>query len=106
QVVWIDVFKPDKDATHAGSRRFFNKVWNLVAKRVDLDRKTKFVEFGCFQIDQAIKQNFPVTVAREIIIRDEETLNALGMVLAHNFFEVIRRAKPALAPLHVDDRAE
>src|SRR5262249_22090113 len=31
---------------------------------------------------------------------------ALGVVLAHDLFEVVRRSKATLAALHVDDRAE
>ena len=45
-------------------------------------------------------------VAGEIVVGDEEPLDALGVVEAHDPLQIVGRAEPALAPLHVDDGAE
>src|SRR3954452_11727148 len=39
QVIGINVFQPDKDAAHPRGGRLFDKVWNPMAQRVDLDRE-------------------------------------------------------------------
>jgi hypothetical protein len=45
-------------------------------------------------------------VAGEVVVGDEEPLDALGMVLADDLLQVVRRAEAALAALDVDDGAE
>src|SRR5262249_1091075 len=72
----------------------------------DLDGKAKARKLSLAQLDDTIKQQFPIAIARKIIIGDEEAFNALGMVLADDFFTIVRRAKTALTALHVDDGAE
>ena len=58
------------------------------------------------QLDHAVEQDFPVGVAGEIVVGDEEAVDALRIVGADDLFEVVGRAEAALAALHVDDRAE
>ena len=58
------------------------------------------------QLDQAVEQRLPVAVAGEIVVGDEEALDALRDVLADDPLEIVGRAEPALAALHVDDGAE
>jgi hypothetical protein len=57
-------------------------------------------------MDETIEQQFPITITREIIIGDEEAFNALCMILADDRFEIVRRAKAALAALHIYDGTE
>ena len=105
QIVGIDVLKPDKDAPHAGLGRLLDEIGNAMAQRVDLDGEADIQSLAP-QLDQAVEQLLPVPVAGKIVVGDEEPLDALGDILAHEPFEIVGRAKAALAPLHIDDRAE
>ena len=58
------------------------------------------------QCDQAIEQRLPITVAGKIVVSDEEAPNAFGNILANDALQIVWRAEPAFAPLHIDDRAE
>ena len=57
-------------------------------------------------LDQAVEDRLPVPVAGEIVVGDEEAVDALGQVDAHHPLDVVGVAPARLAPLHVDDRAE
>src|SRR5262245_39463932 len=57
-------------------------------------------------MNQAVEQQFPIAITREIIVRYEKTFDALCVILADDLFEIVGRAKPALPALHVDDGAE
>ena len=52
------------------------------------------------------KTEFPILVAREIIVGDEEAVDALRDVAADDLLDVVRAAPPRFASLHIDDRAE
>ena len=107
EIIGVDVLKSDENAAHASLRRFFDEIRNLVAKRVDLDCKAKAGKLGLAQIiNEAVEQQFPIAITREIVIRDEEAFDALRVILADDLFEIVGRAKPPLAALHVDDDAE
>ncbi len=106
QIVGVDVLQSDEHPAHAGLRRLLDEVRNLVAKRIDLDGEADLRELAVAQLDQPVEQRLPVAVAGEIVVGDEEALDALGVVLAHDPLEIVRRAEPALAALHVDDGAE
>ena len=56
--------------------------------------------------DQSVEQDFPVLIAGEIVIGEEEPIDAERRVGAYDGFEVVGRAEAALAPLDVDDGAE
>ena len=58
------------------------------------------------QLDQPVEERLPVAVAGEIVVGDEEALDALRVVLADDPLEIVGRAEAALAALHVDDGAE
>ena len=73
EIIGVDVLKSDENAAHASLRRFFDEIRNLVAKRVDLDCKAKAGKLGLAQINEAVEQQFPIAITREIVIRDEET---------------------------------
>src|SRR5262249_40319227 len=106
QVVRIDVLEPDEDPAHAGARRLLDEIRDLVTERVDLDGEADLGELALAQLDHAIEQRLPVAVAGEIVVGDEEAVDALGGVLADDVLEVVDRADAALAALHVDDGAE
>jgi hypothetical protein len=71
-----------------------------------LDREVGFQPLRLAQVDEAVEKILPVPVAGEIVVGDEEGLDALGEVLAHDRLEVVGGAEAALAALDVDDRAE
>ena len=75
-------------------------------KRVDLDRKADRQALADPQLDHPVEQLFPMPVAGEIVVGDEEPLDALRVVFPDRAFEIVGRAEPALATLDVDDRAE
>ncbi len=50
--------------------------------------------------------DLPVAVAGEIVVGDEEVVDALREVLAHQRLDIVGRAAARLAALHVDDGAE
>ena len=81
----------------------FGILWHSVSTWIV---KPMFMPFAVAQLDQAVEQRFPVAVAGEIVVGDEEALDALRVVLAHDAFEIVGGAEPALAALHVDDGAE
>ena len=76
-----------------------------MAKRVHLDREADVQSFLA-QRDHPVEQRFPVAVAGEIVVGDEEALDALRDIRADDGFQIVRRAETALAPLHVYDGAE
>ena len=59
------------------ARRLLDEVRNLVAERIDLDGEADLREFAVAQLDQAVEEHFPVAVAGEIVVGDEEPLDAL-----------------------------
>src|SRR6266571_4632018 len=81
-------------------------VFDFVAKRVDLDHQAERNPVLLPEVDQAIEDRFPLLVAREIVVGDEEFVDALPPVEAHEMLHVVGRAVARLAALHVDDRAE
>ncbi len=62
-----------------------------MAQRVHLDGEADVQAFLA-QRDHPIEQRLPVTVAREIVVGDEEPLDALRDVLADDVLQIIRRA--------------
>ena len=105
QILRVDVLQPDEHPTHTGAAGLRDEVRDAVAQRVHLDGEADVQPFLA-QRDHPVEQRFPVTVAREIVVGDEEALDALRDVLADDPLQVIRRAEAALASLHVDDGAE
>ena len=98
--------KPDEGAAHARLGRLLDEARDLVAERIDLDGEAEIHALAVPHLDQPVEQRLPVAIAGEIVVGDEEALDALGVVLAHDLFQIVRRADAALAPLHVDDGAE
>ena len=106
EIVRVDVLEPDEDARDAGALRLLDEVRDLVAERVDLDHQAERNAVLLPQLDQAVEDRFPILVAGEIVVGDEEFVDALRPVEAHQLFDVVGRAEARLASLHVDDGAE
>ena len=106
QRIGIYAFDPDEDASHARLRAFFDEVWDLVAQRVDLDHQADANALLHAQLDDAVEDRFPISVAGEVVVGNEEAVNAFRPVLADNEFDVVRRAPPRFPSLHVDDGTE
>jgi hypothetical protein len=106
QVVGVDVLETDEDVANARLCRLLDEIRNLVTERVDLNREYEIGEFRLAQMDDPIEQHFPVAVAREIVVRDDEAADVLRMVFADDSFDVVGCPAAALAALHIDDRAE
>src|SRR5882724_3119784 len=86
--------------------RLRDEVFDLMAKRVDLDHEAKRNPALLPEFDQAIEDRLPLLVARKIVVGDEEFVDALPPVETHEMLHVVGRAVARLAALHVDDRAE
>src|SRR6266852_4923771 len=106
QRIGIDAFHPDEDASYARLRALFDEVRDLVAQRVDLDHQTDFDALLRAQFDDAVEDGLPVLVAGEIVVGDEEAVNAFRPVLPDDVLDVVRRAASRFPSLHVDDGAE
>ncbi len=61
---------------------------NLVAGGVDLDDEAR-MDALLAQFDQPVEDRFPVAIAGEIVVGDEEVADAIGDVDAHEGFDVI-----------------
>ena len=106
QTIGIDVFEADKDARDACALRLLDEAWDLMAERIHLDDELDLDSLLLAQRDQAIEERFPIAIAREIVVREEKALDALGVVFPDDGFEVVGRAGAALASLNVDNGAE
>src|SRR5579862_2035132 len=106
QIVGIDVFQADEDAGDAGALGLGNEIRNLVAQRVDLDQEAHIHAVFFTQFDDAVEDRLPVLVAGEIVVGDEEAVDAVRVILAQDALDVVGRAPARFAPLHVDDGAE
>src|SRR5262249_3486395 len=53
-----------------------------------------------------IEDWFPIAVAGEIVVGDEETRDSLRRVGAHDRFDIVGRAISGFAALHIDNRAK
>ena len=58
------------------------------------------------QLDDAVEDRLPVLVAGEIVVGDEEPVEAVAECCAEQVLDVVGRAAARLAALHVDDGAE
>jgi hypothetical protein len=102
----IDVFEADKDAGNAGAARFGDEVREPVAHGVDLDYELDVEFLLLAHRDQAVKNLSPVGVAGEIVVGDEDAIDALGEVAPDDLLHVVGRAPTRFASLHIDDGAE
>ncbi len=105
QIIGVDVLEADEYSLDARRHRLLDEAGNLVAGRVDLDDEAR-VDALRAQFDQPVEDRFPVAIAGEIVVGDEEIAHAVGDIDPHQLLDVIGRAIARLAPLHVDDGAE
>jgi hypothetical protein len=85
---------------------FLDELRRLVAQGVDLDDQLDRDAFALAQLDDPVEDRFPVLVAGEIVVGDEERGDSLGEVAAQDALDVVGRAVARLAALDVDDGAE
>ena len=74
EIVGIDILKSNEHMARAGLRSFLYEIRNLVAERVDLNGKDEIRKFGLAQVDETIEQQFPVAIARKIVVGDMKQL--------------------------------
>ena len=106
QRVGIDALHADEHAGDAGLAALLDEVRDLVAQGVDLDHQGDLDAFLLLQLDDAVEDDLPVLVAREVVVGDEEPADAFGPVLPDDALDVVGRAAAGFASLHVDDGAE
>lgn len=106
QGVRIDVLKPDEDPAAAGARRLLDEVRKAIAKRVHLQDNLEVKALVLPQMDHAIENGLPVPVACEIVVRDEEPLDALRRIEADQLLDVVGGAEARFSALDIDDGAK
>ena len=102
----VDALQADEHAIDAGPAGLLDEARDLVAHRVDLRDDLDAQALLLAHRDQAVEDRFPVLVAREVVVGDEEVVHALREVGADDALDVVGAARARLAPLHVDDGAE
>jgi hypothetical protein len=91
QAVGIDILKPDENTLNARPFCLFDKVRQLMTKRIDLDDKTDIQLFTFAKDYQLIQDDFPVLVSGEIVISYKERMQALSDVRTDDLFNVFGR---------------
>src|SRR5215467_8311388 len=94
EIVGIYVFQSDEHPSHARPRAFLDEIGKLVAERIDLDDEADIELLGLAQVDQAVEDRLPVLVAGKIVVGDEETSHAFGVIEAHDLLDIGGRAVP------------
>ena len=94
QIVGIDVFQSDEHPSHARPRAFLDEIGKLVAERIHLDDEADIELLDFAQVYQAVEDRLPVFVAGKIVVGDEETAHAFGVIEAHDLLDIGGRAPP------------
>src|SRR5712692_4426991 len=89
QAFRIDVLESDKDALDAGARTFLDKVRQTVAQSIDLNDEIELQTFAFAKLNHPIENRLPILVARKVVVRDKETMDALPEVRAHDSLAII-----------------
>src|SRR5579864_672588 len=106
EILGVDIFESDEDADHAGSLGFFDEMRQAMTHGVDLNDELDVELFPLAQLNDAIEDQFPIGVAGEVVVGDEEPVDALGEVLADDLLDVVGGAAAGFPALDVDDGAE
>ena len=77
-----------------------------MAERIDLDDSAEFEFLDFAQMNHAVEDRFPILVAGEIVVGDEEAVEPLCDIGADDLLDVLGRTPSRLAALHIDDGAE
>ena len=101
------MFSSPRNTRRTPAAAAFSMKWGMRwHQRIDLNDEIEVEAFGVAHRDQAIEDRLPILVAGEIVVGDEEMIDALREIGANDRLDVVGRAIARLAPLHVDDRAE
>jgi hypothetical protein len=84
----------DEHPSHARARAFLDEIGKLVAERIHLDDEADIELLGLAQVYQAVEDPLPVLVAGKIVVGDEETAHAFGVIEAHDLLDIGGRAVP------------
>src|SRR5262249_56481030 len=104
--VGIDVLQANKDPIHSRASGLFDEAADLVAHGVDLRDDVDALLFLLSHPDQPVEDRLPVLVACEVVVGDEEIVDALRQIGPHDALDVIRPTATRLVTLHVDDGTE
>ena len=77
-----------------------------MTERIHLNDELDIQMIPLAQLDQAVEHRLPGSIARKIVVRNEKPVDSLLIILTDDGFQIIGTAKPALAALHIDNRAE
>src|SRR4029077_18652884 len=97
QGVGINAFEADEDARHSGAACLLDEMGKAVAHGVDLYYELDVQLFLLAHGDEAVENLFPVGVAGEVVVGDEETVNALRQVAADDLLDVVGGAAAGFA---------
>src|SRR5262245_55598759 len=75
-------------------RAFLDEIGKLVAERIHLDDEADIELLGLAQVYQAVEDPLAVPVAGKIVVGDEETSHAFGVIEAHDLLDIGGRAVP------------
>src|SRR5258708_25565527 len=106
QGVGINAFEADEDARHSGAARLLDEMRQAVAHGVYLNDELDVQLLLLAHRNEPIKNFFPVGVTGEIVVGDEEAVDALGEIAANDLLDVVGGTAAGFASLHVDDGAE
>jgi hypothetical protein len=65
-----------------------------VAERIHLDDEADIELLDLAQVYQAVEDRLPVFVAGKIVVGDEETVHAFGVIEAHDLLDIGGQAPP------------
>ena len=102
----VDVLEPDEHPLDPRALRLGEEARDAVAEGVHLEGEAEVQAVPLAELDQPVEDRAPVLVAGEVVVGDEEPLDPLVEVRAHDALHVVRIPEARLAALHVDDRAE
>src|SRR5580700_1059427 len=106
QGVRIDAFEADEHARDSGAARLLDETRQAVTHGIDLDDELEVQLLLLAHCDEAVEDIFPVGVAGEVVVGDEEAVDALSEIAANDLLDIVGGAAAGFAPLHVDNGAE
>src|SRR6516165_8587918 len=93
EVVRIDILKTDEHARDTRAFRFLDEIRDLVAQGVDLNHEAERNCISLAQQDEPVEDRLPFSVPREVVIGDEEFVDALRPIETYEMLDVIGRAE-------------
>ena len=91
EIVGVDVLHADEDVVDAGLHALLDEARDAVAERVDLHLQVDADALLLAQLDQPVEAGFPVAVARQVVVGQEEAVDADRGVGAHDPLEIVGR---------------